>query len=65
MADSRAKIRNWGAEYAQLQAEIALIEAEYAGLDGIDDQLLKALAIDKARNDFRARTHEPEPPSWE
>lgn len=64
MADRNAKLRHWGADWQQLQAELALIEAAHAGQDH-DAQFEKMLEIDRAREEFRQRTHQPEPPHWE
>jgi len=65
MADRHTKLRHWGADWQQLQAEIALIEAAYTDSDDHDAQFEKMLEIDRARQQFRQRTHQPEPPHWE
>ncbi|MBX3474063.1 MAG: hypothetical protein KF754_06735 [Planctomycetes bacterium] len=64
MADRHAKLRRWGADWQQLQAEIALIEAAHPDTDH-DSQFEKMLEIDRAREEFRQRTHQPVPPHWE
>jgi hypothetical protein len=62
--DSHTKIRSWGADWNQLMAERALIEAAHARGD-LDEEFEKMLEIDRVRQHFRDRTHQPEPPHWE
>ena len=64
MADKRTRIRRWGSDWNQLQAEQALIEATLTEAD-VDAAFEKMLAIDRVREQFRRRTHQPEPPRWE
>lgn len=64
MADTRTRIRRWGRHWQQLQAEKALIEAAFES-DDFDAAFEQMLAIDRVREDFRKRTHQPDPPRWE
>lgn len=64
MSDTRTRIRRWGRHWQQLQAERALIEDAFDG-DDFDEALEKMFEIDRVREDFRKRTHRPEPPRWE
>ncbi len=63
MADTRTKIRRWGADWHQLMAERALVEAE--GGNDLDAAFERMLEVDRLRQQFRDRTHQPEPPRWE
>lgn len=65
MSDRQTNFRPWGALWQQLQAEIALIEAAYPDTGDFDNQFEKMLEIDRARQAFRQRVHQPEPPHWE
>jgi hypothetical protein len=64
VADTRTRIRRWGSDWNQLQAERALIEASLLGRD-FDTALERMIAIDQVRDQFRRRTHPHEPPRWE
>jgi hypothetical protein len=64
MADARTKIRRWGADWHQLMAERALVEAEGVE-DNIDAAFQRMVEVDRLRQQFRDRTHQPEPPRWE
>lgn len=65
MADTNVKIRRWGADWQQLQAEQAFVEASFPDELDHDVALEKLLELQKIRNDFHKRTHQPEPPKWE
>lgn len=64
MADTRTKIRHWGSDWHQLQAERALIEAALSEGD-FETAYERMIEIDRVREEFRKRTHQPEPPHWE
>lgn len=65
MADNRTMVRRWGADWAQLQAELALIDGALPDCEDHDDALERLVAVERSREDFRRRTHQPEPPRWE
>lgn len=68
MADTRTMIRRWGLDWQQLQAELALLDAMLPGQDHEADHdaaLEKLLHLQRIRDDFRQRTHQPPPPKWE
>lgn len=58
-------IRRWGLDWQQLQAEKSLLDAMFPEALDHDAALEKLLALQKIRDEFRHRTHQPEPPKWE
>jgi hypothetical protein len=65
MSDTRTRIRRWGLEHAQLRAELELIRAQYPDKDDFDAAVERLFAEYEAKEAYRRRTHEPEPPKWE
>lgn len=58
MSDTGVRIRKWGRDWQQLQAEKALIEDAVKG-DDFDEAFERMLKIDRVREDFRKRTRKP------
>ena len=65
MSDSRTKIRRWGLDHAQLCAELELIRAQFPDQADFDAAAERLFAEFEAKEAYRQRTHEPEPPKWE
>ncbi len=63
MADTRTRIRRWGLDFAQLQAELALIRAQYPDASDFEAATERLFAELAAKDSFRQRVIEP--PKWE
>ena len=63
MADTKTRIRRWGLDHGQLQAELALIRAEFPNPDDFEAATERLFAELSAKDSFRKRTEEP--PKWE
>lgn len=63
MSDTKTRIRRWGLDHAQLQAELALIRAEFPDQEDFEAATERLFAELSAKEAFRKRTEQP--PKWE